>query len=528
MQRKLLGALMMALIIILVAAPQTVDAGPEAQNPNLLTNPGFEPPYYEDFRSDGGGFVANGWRAWWYNDAEHEFDAPEFKEARLDVDPFRVRNGLAAQQYFRPWAKHLGGISQLVNVTPGSRLRFSIYGHAWSSFCELDEKKDEIDCDSRNSFYGGENRMNMKIGIAPVGTTDQNDPSIVWSEVRGVYDNFELFTVEATAVGDTVTVFTYSTPDWPSAVINVYWDDAELIVVGDAPPPADDSGGDDGGNNDDPPPPADNGGSDPPPADNGGSGTGSIDPQPVNAEGAQVHVVQSGETLGGIAFAYGIPTQRLRELNSLTTDTVFPGQELIVSEAPPPTPEPTEEPSPEPTEAAEPDPTEEPTEVAEVESAPVGRICAVLFEDHNADGIRDVGESLLPGGLLSVAGASAASHPTDGISEPFCFADLSEGSYVTAADAPNGYSVTGQAEVNVQVVSGEDVEVSFGAAPDTALEPVELQPDVEVAPDEAEGGGLLDGPLLLILGIVGAVLLLGGAGVAVYALVIAPRRSSIT
>jgi hypothetical protein len=96
----------------------------------------------------------------------------------------------------------------------------------------------------------------MKVGIDPTGGTDPYSSAIVWSPVQGVYDNYGLFAVEAEAQGDYVTVYTYSTPEWPSVVINVYWDNAVLTATGGgiAPPPTN------------PPPTASSSGNNPPPA----------------------------------------------------------------------------------------------------------------------------------------------------------------------------------------------------------------------------------------------------------------------
>ncbi len=61
------------------------------------------------------------------------------------------------------------------------------------------------------------------------------------------------------------------------------------------------------------------------------------------ADGAVVHIVGDGETLAGIAEAYGVSMITIREMNGLAPDStlIFPGQKLIIQLAPTPTLTPT-------------------------------------------------------------------------------------------------------------------------------------------------------------------------------------------
>lgn len=61
------------------------------------------------------------------------------------------------------------------------------------------------------------------------------------------------------------------------------------------------------------------------------------------ADGSVIHVVQSGQTLIGIAIAYGLTVVELKTLNGLTGDTIYVGDKLIVRPAN--TPGPTTSPS---------------------------------------------------------------------------------------------------------------------------------------------------------------------------------------
>ncbi|MBU2610550.1 MAG: LysM peptidoglycan-binding domain-containing protein, partial [Chloroflexi bacterium] len=62
-------------------------------------------------------------------------------------------------------------------------------------------------------------------------------------------------------------------------------------------------------------------------------------PNTPNPDGSIIHIVQKGDTIYGIAFAYGIPVEELLRLNGLTLDSVIHvGKQLIIRPAFTPTP----------------------------------------------------------------------------------------------------------------------------------------------------------------------------------------------
>lgn len=472
-------------------------AQPAAQSGNLLENPGFEEPFVEFVWADGSGWVASPWQPWYYNDEGAYYDAPEFKQAKIAYDPYRVRSGTNSQQYFKDWARHLAGLYQVVNVPANSKLLFTVYGHAWSSFCDTTDEGSKKDpkCDPRDSNKGGINPIAMKIGIDPTGGTDPFSANIVWGEARGVYDNWEIFEVEATAKGSTISVWIYSTPEYPSAKINVYWDDAALVTTsgGSGSKPATTPTPGSGTPSATPKP----GGT---PAPTATYKPGSVPPvqtQPPDPDGAQYHVVQQGETLFGISLAYDVSVDDLMAQNGLTNgNQLYVGQKLLIRAAPPappatPTPEVTATPIP------------QPTEVAIVET---GQICTALFEDNNADGLRQDGEGLLAGGLLNISGQTSNSHTTDGVSEPFCFSDLAAGDYLISVDPPAGYRLSSIAQMPLTLSGGSEITLSFGAVK------AEPEPEAPVEEESGSGGINLSGRTGLLIGAagLGAVLLLGG------------------
>lgn len=58
--------------------------------------------------------------------------------------------------------------------------------------------------------------------------------------------------------------------------------------------------------------------------------------QAARADGSLVHVVRAGDTLHGIAFAYGLELREILERNQLESGGywIFPGQEIIIRDAP--------------------------------------------------------------------------------------------------------------------------------------------------------------------------------------------------
>jgi uncharacterized protein YkwD/LysM repeat protein len=67
--------------------------------------------------------------------------------------------------------------------------------------------------------------------------------------------------------------------------------------------------------------------------------TGTIIPNTPNADGSIIHIVRKGDTIYGIAFAYGIPVKELLRLNGLALNSViYVGKQLIIRPAFTPTP----------------------------------------------------------------------------------------------------------------------------------------------------------------------------------------------
>jgi len=194
---------------------------------NLLVNPDFEEAFhqYGPFKT---AIVSEGWTPWWnpqpMGAPAWQSRMPEYKAA-APYD-YRVHSGRNAQQIFTFHGTHIGGVYQVVEgVEPGSRVRFTIWGHAWAGSSD----------NPYESIGGGP--MHMAIGIDPTGGTSARSSRIVWSQEQNPLDQWAFLEVEAAVIGSSVTVFTRSAPEYPTKHNDVYWDEAHLVVVEHAPTP---------------------------------------------------------------------------------------------------------------------------------------------------------------------------------------------------------------------------------------------------------------------------------------------------
>lgn len=217
------------LCLLLIAALVTLGSRPAwAQGiENLLVNPDFEGAFhqYGPFKT---AIVSEGWTPWW---VPQPMGAPAWKsrmpeyKAAAPYD-YRVHSGRNAQQLFTFHGTHIGGVYQVVEgAEPGSRVRFTIWGHAWAGSSD----------NPYESVGGGP--MHMAIGIDPTGGTSARSSRIVWSQEQNPLDQWAFFEVEAVVIGSSVTVFTRSAPEYPTKHNDVYWDESHLVVVEHAPAP---------------------------------------------------------------------------------------------------------------------------------------------------------------------------------------------------------------------------------------------------------------------------------------------------
>ncbi len=196
--------------------------------------------------------VPQGWAAWWrvpndnYNDPNYyntyphscqnksqrqpsdcrPWHNPEFRDTAggpQETGPTRRIEGENSQKYFTYYSVHEAGLYQIVRgIKPGQRLRFNVYMEAWSNAAN----------DPAHS--AGQPTMGMRVGIDPYGGNSPWSSNIVWSPVQESFDHFSQFSIEAVAKSNIVSVWTRSQPYYALQHNDVYVDAASLVVVGDS------------------------------------------------------------------------------------------------------------------------------------------------------------------------------------------------------------------------------------------------------------------------------------------------------
>lgn len=525
---------LITLLALLVLAAGRQQQQVVAQGTNLLQNPDFEAGVYtfdpanytwlalyptqrESCRNSDQYLPCStaqtpiGWIPWWISqitgDPEWKNRMPEYKPAGA---PFlnRVHSGSFASQYFTFHSTHTAGLLQQVTVPANSRVRFQIWGQAWSSASDAE-------------FSDYPTTVNMRIGIDPTGGSNPYNSAIVWSSFSQPYDLYAQFSVEAQAQGDKVTVFTFSAPDEARKHNDIYWDNAELIVVaGGVVPAATLPGGTPGV-------------AEPPSAPNAATPT-------PNAAGLIQVVAQAGDSYWSIAANHGLTIAEILTLNNATeTDFVQPGQLITIgtAEPPTPTPEPTLEPTaaPEKEATATPLPTEEtalPT-VAATATPAGGQLCLEAFDDANQNGLRDEDEARRAAIAFTVYNGEEVitNYVTDGQNEPYCISNLPAGNYrITRSTAPYE-TLTTSGDWTVNLSEGGTVALSFGGYLTTAEEEIANLPaataeaptptTAETTEETAAEGGMVR--IVVIVAVAIAVLIFVG----VLVVILASRRSTV-
>ncbi|BCY17733.1 hypothetical protein hrd7_15820 [Leptolinea sp. HRD-7] len=225
---------------------------------------------------------------------------------------------------------------------------------------------------------------------------------------------------------------------------------------------------------------------------------GSIYPQVVygtptpNADGRIIYIVKASDNCTSISFLTGVSIDDIRRLNNLKEDCALrEGQQLLIGIADKPAAQATATP-----------PNQIPTPTLE---PGIGQICVLLFNDINGNSVPDGGELPLAGGAISITDRDAKvnlTNKTDS-SAAVCFSDLLEGEYNVSVAIPEGYNATSLLNVPLKLGAGDKSTLDFGAQVSSKA----VEPNTGNASTESKS------PLL---GIVGAVLVLGGIGLGVY------------
>lgn len=234
---------------------------------------------------------------------------------------------------------------------------------------------------------------------------------------------------------------------------------------------------------------------------------GQFETPTAGPDGRIIYTVREGDSCQRISLLHNIDINQLRSLNPELDDdcTVRLGQKLMIGIGGPAAGA-TNTPGPSPT----------PTEILPTPTPFNGttEICVLLFNDINGNALREELELGLAGGAISVTNALGGYSKTkDSLSEidpetlepaSVCFNDLPEGEYTVSAAIPDGYNPTFNLSYSLEVNAGDRASIAFGA-----------QSQEFTLEDPTEEG---NGNTSAILGILGAFLLLGGAGLGWYAL----------
>lgn len=307
--------LLMLLLGALALAPAA------AQDGNLLQDPSFEGPYVNRGRPDLNTPAA--WPIWlqqgptgqeWENRGDHVYAFPH------NAAP-QVLSGAASLNLNGGFVQFAAAVFQQVTVPNNANVVGSV--GVWIQSCNTR--------DNNNNFVPGSCSSNafseafVRVGVDPTGGIDPSAPWIIWGAPISPLDHWETATVNATAQGTNITFFIYTNSRWPSDFNNRYYDNASLVV-----------GGPGGTASVAPPTPG-------APADAAGTAAPTARPtafvavrQTPQADGSIIHVVQPGDTISGIAIAYGVTQAEIMRLNDLTAATarrLQVGQRLLVQEA---------------------------------------------------------------------------------------------------------------------------------------------------------------------------------------------------
>lgn len=443
--------IVLALVVAPLGVPAPAMAQPSQQGQNLLINPGFDDPYSQRYPAI---IVADGWTPWWVQpDSSDAFPGycdyrvkppscqpyavPEFKGAA----PFseRIRSGNNAQQWFKTWSIFLAGVSQQVTgVTPGQTYQFSAYMMSWSND------------GAANYQSAGQPSMGLQLGIDPNGGTDPFSPSIIFSQSQNAFDAWNLLSVEAVAKSSTITVFVRSWPVLALKDVNVYLDDASLVATGPAAPQATN------------------------PAIVGPVPEVTFVAPPSNVfiestplpNGEVWYTVQSGDTLGGIAYRHDTTVDEIKQLNNLSSNLIKVNDKLLVKVV---TVEPTATPLPPSTEP----PTQAPT-VAQpptFTAIPVsitndyGQLCVVAYNDLNKNATNDDEPGVADVEVtLNVGNTPLDGYVTTADESDHCFPQLPPGSYTVSVSSPAGFLPTTANQATVNLQSSNLVTLAFGLA----------------------------------------------------------------
>jgi hypothetical protein len=217
-------------------------------------------------------------------------------------------------------------------------------------------------------------------------------------------------------------------------------------------------------------------------------------------DGRIIYIVRSGDTCEQISMLYGVSLEYLSLTNQLDANcSLRESQQLMLGVGGPSVSSPTPGPSQLPTEVL---PTATPG------AGGVAQVCVLVYEDVNGDSLRQATEKAIAGAAISLTSLDGSYsqtltttiNPDATAYQGMCFSNVPMGKYNVSAAAPDGYNPTINLSSGVEVTAGDVAYIGYGAQARTVVETT--APRNKTAP---------------LLGIIGAVFLLAGIGIGVYA-----------
>ncbi len=541
---KSIRAVIILVFCLLLVAVAAAPFRAQAQGPNLLQNPGFEEGHYhQDNITEI--TAPNGWRMHWSNRESNIFGGyaethrPEtvawnIADAPLSEKDVFWRDGSYTVKIFKGWAPVWAAMSQDVSGLEVGR-KYRLVAPVYVDIV--------ADYGSGNKIPPQDGRQGrVRLGAGPVGVPWRDEANINYSgwwtgeTISPFYFTYNTYIHEFTATAPDMTVWIEMAGNYPHPNNGFFIDTVGLYALDEVNPevavraevdqPSDAGAG----------------------ASQPAGPTSTPVPKPTpRADGAIVHVVQSGDSIWSLAATYadamGISPQEaltaIPELNN-NPSVIRSGMELIIvppGEGGGQAVETVEE-----TEAnAKVEADSTPVVSEEVAEAPIleadatdsaaaevlpqispASICVQVFEDLNGDGRRaEQGELPMADQAvtLSRAGNTVTTYISDGSADLHCFEDLETDTYQVQIFPTADYAVTSDDSWAVAIADGVMIPVSFGlqmaadevaAAGDLAENPM----DSAAAPESTNStAGLSDNMGLIILGVAGILVLLLGGGV---------------
>lgn len=535
------------LLVVIFASP----SGTQAQGQNLLQNPGFEGGHHhQDNITEI--TAPNGWRMHWSNRESNIFGGyaethrPEtvawyIEDAPLHERDLFWRDGSYTVKIFKGWAPVWAAMSQDVSGLEVGR-KYRLVAPVYVDIV--------ADYNGGNKVPPQDGRQGrVRLGAAPVGTGWRDEANVNYSgwwtgeTISPFYFAYNTYIHEFTATAPDMTVWIEMAGNYPHPNNGFFIDTVGLYALDEVNQAAVASQNTEQPSSENAAAAAQPAGPSAPPA-----------PEPTpRADGAVVHVVQSGDSFWSLAANYadvmGISAQEaltaIPDLNG-NPSVLRSGMEIIivppngdgqqVAEANEETEEGEagDENVESPAEGSESGEESIDTESAQEEGVaeesvaaetlpqiPPASICVQVFEDTDGDGRRAAqNEMAMPDQAitLSRAGNTVTTYISDGSSDLHCFEDLESDTYQVQIFPTADYQVTTNGSWAVAVADGVMIPISFGLqmAPDEIADAGNAvndgsQNDPAAAADPSSGLSANMG--LIILGVAGLLVLLLGAGV---------------